>query len=56
MRHGLGLRKVLGTVHSYPTLAEANRLAAGAWQRNHLPLRLLGIAERVNRWQRGGPA
>jgi pyruvate/2-oxoglutarate dehydrogenase complex dihydrolipoamide dehydrogenase (E3) component/uncharacterized membrane protein YdjX (TVP38/TMEM64 family) len=56
MRHGLGLRKVLGTVHSYPTLAEANRLAAGSWQRNHLPLRLLGIAERVNRWQRGGPA
>ncbi|MBL8224983.1 MAG: FAD-dependent oxidoreductase [Chromatiales bacterium] len=56
MRHGLGLRKVLGTVHSYPTLAEANRLTAGAWQRNHLPLRLLGIAERVNRWQRGGPA
>jgi pyruvate/2-oxoglutarate dehydrogenase complex dihydrolipoamide dehydrogenase (E3) component/uncharacterized membrane protein YdjX (TVP38/TMEM64 family) len=56
MRHGLGLRRVLATVHSYPTLAEANRLAAGAWQRAHLPLRLLGIAERFNRWQRGGPA
>lgn len=55
MRHGLGLRKVLGTVHSYPTLAEANRLTAGAWQQAHLPLRLLGIAERINRWQRGGP-
>jgi pyruvate/2-oxoglutarate dehydrogenase complex dihydrolipoamide dehydrogenase (E3) component/uncharacterized membrane protein YdjX (TVP38/TMEM64 family) len=54
MRHGLGLRKVLGTVHSYPTHAEASRAVAGEWQRNHLPLRLLRIAERLNRWQRGG--
>jgi pyruvate/2-oxoglutarate dehydrogenase complex dihydrolipoamide dehydrogenase (E3) component/uncharacterized membrane protein YdjX (TVP38/TMEM64 family) len=55
MRHGLGLGKILGTVHSYPTFAESSRYVAGAWQRAHLPLRLLGIAERVNRWQRGGP-
>jgi pyruvate/2-oxoglutarate dehydrogenase complex dihydrolipoamide dehydrogenase (E3) component/uncharacterized membrane protein YdjX (TVP38/TMEM64 family) len=55
MRHGLGLRKLLGTVHSYPTWAEASRQVAGAWQQAHLPLRLLGIAERVNRWQRGAP-
>ena len=49
MRHGLGLRKILGTVHSYPTLTEANKFAAGAWQRRHLPGRLLGLAGWLNR-------
>jgi pyruvate/2-oxoglutarate dehydrogenase complex dihydrolipoamide dehydrogenase (E3) component/uncharacterized membrane protein YdjX (TVP38/TMEM64 family) len=53
MRHGLGLRKILGTVHSYPTLAEANKFAAGAWQRRHLPARLLALAAWINQWQRG---
>jgi pyruvate/2-oxoglutarate dehydrogenase complex dihydrolipoamide dehydrogenase (E3) component len=51
MRHGLGLRKILGTVHSYPTLAEANKFAAGAWQRRHLPGRLLAVAAWFNRRQ-----
>ena len=55
MRHGLGLRKILGTVHSYPTLAEANKFAAGAWQRRHLPGRLLNIAAWLNRRQLGDP-
>ncbi len=55
MRHGLGLRKILGTVHSYPTLAEANKFAAGAWQRRHLPGRLLDLAAWLNRRRlRGG--
>jgi len=49
MRHGLGLRKILGTVHSYPTLAEANKFAAGTWQRRHLPARLLDLAAWLNR-------
>jgi len=53
MRHGLGLRKVLGTVHSYPTLAEANKYAAGAWQRAHLPAALLRLAGQWHRWRRG---
>jgi pyruvate/2-oxoglutarate dehydrogenase complex dihydrolipoamide dehydrogenase (E3) component len=53
IRHGLGLRKVLGTIHSYPTLTEANRFAAGAWQRAHLPGALLSIAERFHHWRRG---
>jgi pyruvate/2-oxoglutarate dehydrogenase complex dihydrolipoamide dehydrogenase (E3) component len=52
MRHGLGLRKMLGTIHSYPTLTEANRLAAGAWQRAHLPGRLLDLAAWYHRWRR----
>jgi len=55
MRQGLGLRKILGTVHSYPTLAEANKFAAGAWQRQHLPGRLLALAAWLNRRQLGGP-
>ncbi len=53
MRHGLGLRKVLGTIHSYPTLSESNRAVAGAWQRAHLPPWLLQLAERYHGWRRG---
>ena len=49
MRHGLGLRKILATVHIYPTLAEANKAAAGAWQSRHLPERLLRLAGYLNR-------
>ncbi len=53
MRHGLGLNKLLRTVHAYPTLGEANRQAAGAWRRAHAPERLLAWAERFHRWRRG---
>jgi pyruvate/2-oxoglutarate dehydrogenase complex dihydrolipoamide dehydrogenase (E3) component len=53
MKHGLGLNKILGTVHSYPTLAEANRNAAGAWKRAHAPQALLRWAERLHAWRRG---
>jgi pyruvate/2-oxoglutarate dehydrogenase complex dihydrolipoamide dehydrogenase (E3) component len=53
MKHGLGLNKILGTIHSYPTLAEANRYAAAQWKREHAPLWLLGLAERYHAWQRG---
>lgn len=53
MRHGLGLRQILGTVHIYPTYAEAVKFAAGEWQRQHLPAGLLGLAERLNRRARG---
>ena len=38
MKHGLGLNKILGTIHTYPTLAEANKYAAGEWKRAHQPL------------------
>jgi hypothetical protein len=37
MKHGLGLNKILGTIHTYPTLAEANKYAAGEWKRAHQP-------------------
>ena len=37
MKHGLGLNKILGTIHIYPTLAEASKYAAGEWRRAHKP-------------------
>lgn len=54
MRHGLGLNKILSTIHIYPTLAEANKYAAGAWKRAHAPDTVLRWLERFHRWRRGG--
>ncbi|MGE5640416.1 MAG: dihydrolipoyl dehydrogenase family protein, partial [Clostridia bacterium] len=53
MRHGIGLNKVLGTIHIYPTLAEANKYAAGAWKKAHAPQGVLRLLERVHAWRRG---
>ena len=53
MRHGLGLNKILGTIHIYPTLVEANKYAAGTWKRAHAPQRVLRWAERYHAWMRG---
>ena len=53
MKHGLGLNKILGTIHVYPTLAEANKHVAGNWRRAHAPRRLLGWVERFHAWRRG---
>lgn len=52
MKHGLGLNKILGTIHTYPTLAEANKYAAGAWKRAHQPARLLEWVRRYHDWKR----
>lgn len=52
MRHGLGLNKILGTIHIYPTLAEANKFAAGLWKQAHKPERLLRWVERFHTWRR----
>lgn len=53
MKNKVGLNKILATVHIYPTLAEANKYAAGAWKRAHAPETLLGWVERYHRWRRG---
>jgi pyruvate/2-oxoglutarate dehydrogenase complex dihydrolipoamide dehydrogenase (E3) component/uncharacterized membrane protein YdjX (TVP38/TMEM64 family) len=53
MKHGLGLNKILGTIHAYPTLAEANKYAAGEWKKAHKPERLLAWVERYHSWRRG---
>lgn len=52
-RHGLGLNKILGTIHIYPTFAEANKYAAGNWKRAHAPAAALRFAERLHRYRRG---
>ncbi|MDP3351610.1 MAG: FAD-dependent oxidoreductase [Hydrogenophaga sp.] len=53
MKHGLGLNKILGTIHTYPTLAEANKYAAGEWKRAHAPQQLLAWVGRFHDWRRG---
>lgn len=53
MKHGLGLGKILGTIHIYPTLAEANKYAAGEWRRAHVNARLLAWVARYHTWRRG---
>ncbi|OGB36735.1 MAG: pyridine nucleotide-disulfide oxidoreductase [Burkholderiales bacterium RIFCSPHIGHO2_02_FULL_66_10] len=53
MKHGLGLNKILGTIHTYPTLAEANKYAAGEWKRAHAPQQLLAWVAKFHTWRRG---
>ena len=53
MKHGLGLNKILGTIHTYPTMAEANKYAAGEWKRAHAPQKLLAWVKKFHDWRRG---
>jgi pyruvate/2-oxoglutarate dehydrogenase complex dihydrolipoamide dehydrogenase (E3) component/uncharacterized membrane protein YdjX (TVP38/TMEM64 family) len=53
MKHGLGLNKILGTIHTYPTMAEANKYAAGEWKRAHAPQQLLAWVKKYHAWKRG---
>lgn len=53
MKHNLGLNKILGTIHVYPTFSEANKYAAGVWKRAHAPRRALVWLERFHNWKRG---
>jgi pyruvate/2-oxoglutarate dehydrogenase complex dihydrolipoamide dehydrogenase (E3) component/uncharacterized membrane protein YdjX (TVP38/TMEM64 family) len=53
MKHGLGLNKILGTIHIYPTMAEANKYVAGQWRRAHQPEKLLEWVARWHAWRRG---
>ena len=52
MKHGLGLNKILGTIHTYPTLSEANKFAAGEWKRAHAPQKVLAWLARFHAWER----
>ncbi|WP_025673682.1 dihydrolipoyl dehydrogenase [Salinivibrio socompensis] len=52
MRHGLGLNKILGTVHPYPTMSEAVKYTAGIWKQAHAPEKLLQWVEKYQRWMR----
>lgn len=53
MKHGLGLNKIIGTIHPYPTMAEANKFAAGNWKKANKPERLLNWVEKYHDWMRG---
>jgi pyruvate/2-oxoglutarate dehydrogenase complex dihydrolipoamide dehydrogenase (E3) component/uncharacterized membrane protein YdjX (TVP38/TMEM64 family) len=53
MKHRLGLNKILGTIHTYPTMSEANKYAAGEWKRAHQPRALLAWVEKFHTWRRG---
>ncbi len=53
MRHGLGLNKILGTIHIYPTMVEANKFAAGVWKKAHAPQAWLARIEKFHTWMRG---
>ncbi|MDN5939595.1 MAG: FAD-dependent oxidoreductase [Salinisphaera sp.] len=51
MKHGIGLNKLLATIHVYPTFAEAGKYAAGAWKRAHAPEKLLALLARFHAWR-----
>lgn len=53
MRHGLGLNKILSTVHAYPTMIEANKFAAGKWKKANAPAWAFGWLEKFHAWRRG---
>ena len=53
MKQNIGLNKILGTIHVYPTLAEANKMAAGQWKNAHKPDKLLAWVEKFHTWRRG---
>ncbi|MDO8376720.1 MAG: FAD-dependent oxidoreductase, partial [Aquabacterium sp.] len=53
MKHGIGLNKILGTIHIYPTLAEASKHVAGVWKKAHAPQQLLAWVQRFHAWRRG---
>ena len=53
MKHGIGLNKILGTIHIYPTLAEANKYVAGVWKKAHAPQKLLAWVARFHAWRLG---
>lgn len=53
MKHGIGLNKILGTIHIYPTMAEANKYVAGVWKKTHAPQRVLGWLRHYHGWRRG---
>jgi len=52
MKHNLGLKKILGTIHIYPTLAESNKYAAGEWKRAHIPKLAIKWLSKWHRWKR----
>ena len=53
MKHGIGLKKILATIHIYPTLSESNKFLAGEWRKARKPEKLLNWVAKYHRWTRG---
>jgi len=53
MKHGIGLNKILGTIHVYPTMAEANKYVAGAWKRGTVTRGQWDVLTAFQAWRRG---
>ena len=53
MKHGLGLGKIMGTIHAYPTWAESAKYAAGEYRKARQPLALLAWLQKFHAWRRG---
>lgn len=53
MKYGIGLNKILGTIHTYPTFSEANKFVAGNWKKQNKPEKLLSYLEKFHTWRRG---
>lgn len=52
MKHGFGMNKILGTIHIYPTLSEANKFAAGVWKKANAPQTVLKLLKKYHSWMR----
>jgi len=52
MKHGIGLNKILGTIHAYPSYVEGNKYAAGNWKKAHAPEKVLKYLERFHGFRR----
>lgn len=53
LKYNKGMKDILNTIHPYPTLGEANKYAAGVWQKNHAPVFVLELLEKIFKWKRG---
>ena len=53
MKHGLGLKKIMGTIHTYPTWSEAAKSTASNWQQNNKPDWALKVSKKYHDWMRG---
>lgn len=50
MKNKTGLNTLLGTIHIYPTLSEANKYAAGVWKKAHAPKTVLFLIKKYHEW------
>ena len=53
MKNGNGLNSILGTIHPYPTMSEANKYLAGVWKQANKPEKVLNFVEKYHKFLRG---